>query len=547
MALFIIPEVLRIKLSSFSAYDTRPLPSNLAIQAHAAKGNYLIIGDSKVVRRFNIDDLSMNVSLPTFDPNMIRFLRVDPFDSNVLYIDHQFPGTEISIAEYPYQAQRASVDPFQLIDISPFNISNTQINQNTFIDAYNGSEYFQFIGDSNPFPQSLPIVVKVSLQDQIELITVQRQGTEFTTRVDFINGSLILASSASIIRKSVIDTNYDYVSLNETTFPSNFQQEALFDEEYGYYVSTDGVVKIRLSDLSMQEKKVVNIGTWIDASLKLGDSLYFYYITFAFQEKDRQVMRYEYNSGVSTPLGSFIYNGITYSGIYSAVSDRTGSFLYCGAQLDSHNQSFVVRYNFESNSLDLITQLPKARQISYMVIDNTGDYMVVTTNADSYKIKIPDLSIVATLPQQNFDRISTCVFDSANNLYMSSSGRRYTLYAYKMNFTSFTMVDSYTINRAQGGSGTYDACTDTVYLVGSDYFQRGNGNQPSNIAAIGTGGKCDLSAHTTSAPTSSQAPQTPQAPTTNAPSITEPTRSVSSASPVLAATSLLMFLFVFVN
>jgi hypothetical protein len=475
-------------LSTFTILDQRDLPANLAIQDHTVSGDYLIIGDGSVVRRYSLSDLSADGELTTFAPNVIRFLCADPSNSNILHIDHRFPGLgPRDITPYPYQYIRATVEPFQFLDSNAYNISTTQINNPNFLTVFQGGQYFQYIANSDPLPYGLPILVKV--QDQTETLTPQHQGIEYLTRADFINNSLLLASSASIIRKSVLNNTHEYVPLNGTVFTTYGKQPALFDANYGYYASTDGVVKILLSTLTMVEKKLVSGSTWTDASVQAGTNLYFYKLSTSGTGVS-SISRFEYNTGASTPSTPLVDGENTHSLIYSCVADTTGDYLYCGSQTGSNGLLYVFRYNFLTQKIDMSLNLPNVYYIVAVALDNTRSYLVVTTDSATYKIATSTLTVETTLAKDGFFRLSAILFDKDNNLYLSAYSSTIAFTAYEVDLETFTLIGVFNSTRAEGGRVAYDSCTNSIYFMGSETFVMGAGDQPSNIAVIGPGGIC---------------------------------------------------------
>jgi hypothetical protein len=219
--------VIRFSLKSFSTIDSRPIPDNLSVQASTVSDDYIFFGNGSVVYRYDIATLANKKSLASFDPNIIRFLKVDPFDNNLLHIDHRFPGLgPRDPTWYPFQYIRASVNPFQFIDTSSYSINRTEINQANYLNAFKGAQYFQFTGNLIETEYAVPVVVKVDLSaSPKEISALQHQGSEFLARADFAQNSLILASSNSLMKKSLSDDSYKYVPLPAgTTFQSYYNR-----------------------------------------------------------------------------------------------------------------------------------------------------------------------------------------------------------------------------------------------------------------------------------------------------------------------------------
>jgi hypothetical protein len=527
VAVFTGSNIIRFSLKTFAVIDTRNYPAGLSyVQASAVSDRFLFFGNGSKVIRYDIATLSAQGSF-SFYSNIVRFLKVDPFNNNLLHIDYRFPGVgPRDPTAYPYQYIRASVDPFSLIDSSAYSISATQINDPNFLTAFKGDQYFQYIGNLDPKPYALPILVKISLDSNVkESAASQQQGSEFLGRADFAQGSIIMASSASLMKRSVSDLSYAYVALPAgMTFQYGFREAAVISSngQFGYYVVNNGVAKFKLSDLSLAESKVVSFGNgyWTDAAVQSGDNIYFYFVQTS--DNGASIIRYEYNSGAASDAVALTSNGVSFNLIYDTAVDSSGNYLYCGAQSGADGRLWIFRYSFLTKSVDMATQLTDVYYIPAVEIDRNNKYLVVTTNGDTLKVKTSDLSITSTLSGPEPYRLSGIVFDKDNtNVYLSgaTSGSS-TLGTFEVDFASFTVKRSFTSDRAQGGRAAYDANFGNVYLVGSESFVFGSNTQPSNIAVISNG-----AVTTTGGPNSSS----DESSSSSAPSSTD--QSSSSSAP----------------
>jgi hypothetical protein len=522
VAVLVGATIVRFALSSMTTIDSRPLPMT-DIQAHAVKGNYLFLGVQSAVYRYDLDSLSNQQSITNaFGSNIVRAIKVD----TDVHIYHRYVPGGRDPTPYPYNYIRATQEPFQLKDASAYVINATQINQPNFFNVFNDVTYFQYTGNLDPKPYAVPVLTRVGLDSTPkESFVYQQQGSEYLTRADVAQKSLIMTGSVGIMKVPLDGSAYSYATLPDgKTFTYGFREAAIIsaDETFGYYVIKGGVAKINLNTLTVAESKAVAFtsGFWTDAAVQSGNNLYFYYVQSGNGESS--IIRYEYNSGVSTSPVVLSSNDRKFTLIYDSAVSADGQYLYMGTQSGADGKLWMIRFNFNTNTVDQVTELVDTYYVVGVAMDNLGQSLVVTTSGKTFKIDASTLAISASMDGAGF-RTSAIQFEKSNQfVYIGGYTSGSSFNVFKINLASFTIVETYKGSRAASSRGAYDKCTDTVYMVGYESYISGDSSVPSNIGYIGAGGVGNCGGSTGAPSTGS--------PTSGAPSSAAPSSSPSSSA-----------------
>jgi hypothetical protein len=525
-------KVIRFNLATMSLVDSRVINADITdVISHTVNDDYIIFGHLHVVTRYDLATLTNPVSLPSFEPNIVRVVQVDPFNRNVVHVFHRFTLGGRDQVMYPYNYLRVTVDTFQPIDIATYEIEAILINQPSFLNVYADMTFFMYPtrGDLSPYA-NVPILTKVDLDATTkETFIAEQQGSEYITRVDVAQNALIMTSSYGYFKKPLNGGPYQYATLPVGSRFSDFREAGIIsaDQQYGYYAINNAIVKIKLSDLSIVETRPVSFaasGTWLDA-IRAGDNLYFYFGQLGLNSK---IIRYEYNSDVTSSPASLEFDGNDVTLAYTSAVSSDGNKVFMGIQTTTGGL-FIIRFNYATGTVDKSLALQGINYIVGMKITNDDKFLVITTSQDTYKIDANTLAISKTLSGSGF-RLDGVVVDKANKYaYLGGFTNDAPVNIYKVDLPSFTIVETYTGDRASSSLAAYDSCTDTAYFVGYLNFIYGQSGVRANIAYVGQGGEC------TSGPTSS--PST-VAPSTSAPSTSAPsTQAPSTSSPSTAAPS----------
>ncbi len=502
-AVFIGRTITRFSLSTFWNVDSRPIPNEItSVSAHTISGNFLFIAGGDTVYRYQLDTLAASGQLPAFTPNTIQYLRIDPMSPSILHIVHRLPSSQDAT---PYQYIRATVEPFSIIDTNSYSISSSRLNKPYFIHAVKRDLYFHVVDTLDQHSYAETIIEKLSLDTQQEDIMRLRQGSGFLTRMDIAQGHLYMASSLSLIKRSVVSNDYSHLDFPEAlpiTYNSRASGIVSNDGKYGYYGTLSGVVKVDLTNMTIADNKTVSFATgtgqWTDAGFTKDGNVYFHYLLRP-GNAETSLIRYEYESQLASDPAPLSFNGSSFILMYDSAIDPTGDYLYGGVQSGSDGSVWIVRFNFTTNTIDSATLLPNAYYIVSIAIDRKGAYLVVTTSGDAFKISTSDMSVVASLPSPG-NRISVVLFDTANEyVYMATNngagGSASTIAKIELN--SFAIKGSYNVGRVQGARGVFDTCSNTAYFAGGESFVAGYTEQPSNIAFFGVSGVCQTNTSST--------------------------------------------------
>jgi hypothetical protein len=382
-------------------------------------------------------------------------------------------------------------------------INLTQLSTNNFIGIFNGSQIVQYTNLYEPEPYASPILVKVNLDDTVkQQSAIQRQGTSYLTGVDVADNSLIMVSSASIIKKPLVGAGHQTKTLPlGVSFNYNFHQpKVIFEDKlYGYYTANIGIIKVDLSTLELVDNKTIDLGegNWIAAS----KTLIFYYLRTS--NGVLELVKYDYateSSTVATVASSM-------STVYGAIPSSDNNYLYFGMQnQDEYGVVHIRRFNLNSNAFDLDVSISESYlYLTAMALDPSEDYLIITLNINTYKIKTSDLSIVATIngTKQRWETIAFNKQYMYNAVYDNNASGNYTIQ--EIDFESFKVIKEWEAFGASVSNSAYDSCTDTLYFIGWNTFMYGQYQKSSNGVYIGRGGNC-----TNSTPaTSSTAPTDP--------------------------------------
>jgi hypothetical protein len=472
--------IIRFALASMTTIDSRSVPLT-NVQAHAVKGNYLFLGVQSAVYRYDLDTLGNQQSITNgIGSNTAMIVDTDVHIYHRYFVD----GLHPTLCKYV----RATQEPFQLKDSSAYVINNVQARPPSFLNVFNDVTYFQYTTNVYPKPY-IPVLVRIELDSTPkESFVYQQQGSESLSRADIAQNSLIMTGSVGIMKVPLDGSAYSYAALPDgKTFTSNGNREAAIisaDETFGYYVVRGGVVKINLSNMTVAESKTVAFTSsmWTDAAVQSGNNLYFYYVQRGVESS---IIRYEYNSGASTSPVVLSSNGRMFTDIYDTAASADGQYLYIGTKSGADGKLWMIRFNFNSNTVDQVTELVGTYQVDGVAMDNLGQSLVVTTNDRTFKIDAATLAISASV---NVTYQNTEIqFEKSNQFAYIGGNHIFKFKVFKIDLASFTVVEAYKVTRASSSRGAYDKRTDTVYMVGysSHFFESG---LSSNIGYINSSG-----------------------------------------------------------
>jgi len=295
--------------------------------------------------------------------------------------------------------------------------------------------------------------------------------------------NLLLTSPQTLYKKNVQTGAIQALDLpgSNRSFANIYYGSSVVDKNqaFVYFALTDGsIVKICPSSLHIVESRPARAGYWTKAAATPSNTEIYFFLLQQVATYRYCISRYEYFSDSITACYNLTFGSNEFNLIYSSDASTAGDLVYLGVQNGNTGLIAVLRFNFASNQIDRQLVLNTSSYVVSVRLDPSQQFLVVNANDGTFKIDAATFTIISSLPSVGFERFNSIVFDSGNHVYLGGPDT-----ILKVQFDSFTIVQTFNLERASASYGVYDIINKSTYFGGQESFVL-NAQQPSNLYTI---------------------------------------------------------------
>lgn len=474
-------QVYRYQLGSLTLVGQHSLP--FPFQLAAVTGPWLFAADGDSVVQFSLVNLTSDQALVevrrhTFTQQIFG-LQSDPLDISVIHVYTKFVSPfPRDPTPYPYQySLLRSLNLSLLVDNV---VLNDTVNQVYFFRGFGRNVFFHYLrSDVIPSLHLQKYDTSANTTKDVKL----RIGTEHLVgRAHLSYRNLYLTSPQTLYKKNVETGAIQALDLPGTnrSFGDIYYGASVFapDQSYVYYALSDGsIVKICPTWLQIHDSRPARDGYWTKAAAAPSNTQIYFYLLQQVYTYRFCIARYEYISDSITFCYNLTYGSNEFNLVYSSDASPSGDLVYLGVQNGNTGLIAVLRFNFNTNQVDRQLVLNESSYIVSVRLDPSQRYLVVTADNGAFKIDAEIFTINASLPA-SFERFNAIVFTSTNYLYLGGPDT-----IWKVDFASFTLVQTIDLTRASASYGVYDSERNATYFGGQESFVP-NSQQPSNLYTL---------------------------------------------------------------